>query len=104
MNKWKVFGLAIATWLVFALIAKMYSGAIRIDLLSASSTVWSWSSLIMGIVMKAKAQRWAEFGYGLAAFVVCLFPLVGIIAGIAYFARCYYKMEQLAIVNRNQAG
>lgn len=97
VNKWKVFGLTVATWIALSIIAKMYGATIHKDLISISSTVWAWSSLVMGFVMRAKTQNWNELAYGVGAFFICLLPVISIFIGIAYFARCYYQMELLAL-------
>jgi hypothetical protein len=94
-NKWRVFGLTVSTWIAVSVLSKLYAGAVpRLDIVSASSTVWAWCSLVMGFIMFSKTNKKTEILYGMGAFIISLFPLIGIVAGIAYFGRCYYQMEK----------
>lgn len=94
LNKWRVLGLTIVTWLVFQIVAKLISVTTHRDLLSITATIWSWMSLIMGTYMKYKLNRWKEFAYGLCMWLISLFPFAFIFT-IIYFGRCYYQLEAL---------
>ncbi len=101
-NKWKIFGQVVITWLIFSFLAKgiliaMQESNLNLSMIDTQSTVWSWMSLFMGIFMGIKFRKWSEFGLGVIFFLVCLIPLIGFLAGIYYFAWCYYKLEQKRI-------
>lgn len=108
INKWRVFGKTVLTWLAFSFLAKLmlnyqvqYNS--NISMLDTQATVWSWMSLFMGIFISIKIKKWPELIFGIAAFIFCLFPLLGIFIGILYFAWCYYKLEKKALEIKNVA-
>lgn len=99
LNKWKIFGEIVITWLIFSILAKLMLTALQqnrtnLSMIDTQATVWSWMSLLMGIFMKIKLKKWGEFGLGVVFFLVCLFPLIGLFAGIYYFTQCFYKLEK----------
>lgn len=99
MNRWKIFGYTIITWLVFSVLAKLYTIVMQqqypgYSMIDGQSVIWSWMSLFMGIVMTARLKKWIELLWGALVFFVALFPFVGFIVGIAYFAWCYVKLEK----------
>jgi hypothetical protein len=97
---WKIVMLTVVTWLIFSGLALGYisamntrSGAVYV-MVDGQSIIWSWASLVMGIVMTFRlGKKWQELIWGGICFGVCLFPY-GFIVGIGYFARCYFELEK----------
>ncbi|MHB1420393.1 MAG: hypothetical protein ACYCX4_12565 [Bacillota bacterium] len=94
INKWKIFGYTVITWLGLSILAKGYQSVMGYDILSAQSVIWSWASLIMGFVSSSKLGGWVNLLWGLLFFVLALIPGIGILAGIFYFAMCYTKFQR----------
>jgi hypothetical protein len=98
---WKVVGLTVATMVVLSLLSFAYRygmqtrpGYLSYSMISAQSVIWSWSSLVMGIVMTFRlGRKWLELLWGVIAFVLCLFPWT-LWVGVAYFGWCYWKLEK----------
>jgi len=98
MNKWRIFGFTVITWLIFSVLAKAYVLAMQqripeYHLLDGQAVVWSWMSLFMGIFMAIKLRNLYELLWGLIVFFICLFPF-GFGIGIGYFAWSYTKLEK----------
>ena len=100
---WKVIGLTVATMVVLSLLSIGYRYGMRTQpgyswysLIAAQTVIWSYASLVMGIVMTFRlGRKWLELLWGVIAFVICLLPLgwnLGI--GIGYFGWCYWKLEK----------
>lgn len=104
VNKWKIFGKTVITWLIFSFLAKLILNyqiqyVDNLSMIDTQATVWSWMSVFMGIFMAIKIKRWLEFLIGIVAFILCLFPLVGIFIGMFYFSWCYFKLEKISMSN-----
>lgn len=102
INKWKVFGLTVVSWLALSVLARLYLGAMidrspSYSMLDAQGVVWSWASLVMSVVLALRLRDWREIVWGVGAFIVCLLPLVGLIVGIGYFAWSFGKVERLKL-------
>ncbi len=100
MNKWRIFGYTVVTWLAFSVLAKLLVFAYQpyhpaYSIIDAQSVVWSWMSLLMGAVAAFKFKSWREVVWGILFFAVCLVPVIGFFAGIGYFAWIYTKLERL---------
>ena len=83
MNKWKVFGYTVVTWLAFSALAKLYVYAMQqrvpeYSIYDGALVIWSWMSLIMGIIMAIKLRSWLEILWGLVFFALCLVPFAGV--------------------------
>lgn len=105
MNKWRIFGFTVITWLIFSVLAKGYMIAMQqripeYSLIDGQAVVWSWMSLLLGIFMAIKLRKWLEIIWGPIVFIVCLFPF-GFAVGIAYFAWCYTKLERVRVNTRS---
>lgn len=99
MNKWKIFGFTVLTWLLFSVIAKTYVLAMQemypaYSMIDGQSVVWSWLSLFMGVFMSIHLKKWIELLWGVLVFILSLFPIIGMLIGISYFAWCYTKLEK----------
>jgi len=108
IKKWKVFGLTIITWLVFSALAKAFVIAMQqrypeYSMIDGQSVIWSWMSLLMGVFMAFRLREWHEVLWGILFFVICLFPFIGLVAGIGYFAWCYTKLEKRKLLITNAA-
>lgn len=107
VNKWKVFGYVVITWVVFSFLAGMMIGfgygADRPDdsylMLNAASVVWSWASLIFGVFLAFRFKNVLEIVYGIIImFVVFVPPIpIGIFIAMAYFGGEYYELEKRKI-------
>lgn len=102
LNRWKIFGQVVITWLIFSVLARGMLTALQehqpnLSMLDTQSTVWSWMSLLMGIFMGIKFKKWIKFCAGVAFFFLCLIPVFGLFFGIFYFAECYYRLEKKRI-------
>lgn len=107
INKWKLFGYTVLTWLAFSFIASLYLDMNNIDrpedpilMIDAQGVIWSWMSLIMGIVMYSRLKRKVELMWGVGVFILALLPIIGMFIGIGYFAWSYYKLERKRIEMR----
>ena len=106
ISKWKVFGLTVITWLVFSALAQGWIYAMNqglghgYSIVDGQSIIWSWASLVMGIVMIFRlGKKWLELLWGGISFVVCLIPMFGFVVGIGYFARCYFELEKKKVAS-----
>ena len=97
---WKVVGLTFVAWLVLSGLAEAYAYFMKqtypgYSVFDAASVVWSWASLLMGIFMAYRVpKKYLELIWGGIFLIICLVPMYGVIAGIGYFARCYWVLEK----------
>ena len=97
VNKWKIFGYIIITWLVFSTLARILvelEPRPYFTIIDGQGVVWGWMSLFMGIYLATKFKKWIELVWGAVLFFVCTLPVVGMFIGIGYFARAYVKLEK----------
>lgn len=100
INKWKIFGYVVLTWLVLSTLARIlveiapYPDPSYFTIIDSQSVVWSLMSLFMGIYLVAKLKKWIELAWAVVALLICLLPVVGMFFGIGYFARAYVKLEK----------
>ena len=100
INKWKLFGYVVITWLGFSIIARVlveiapYPEPSYFTIVESQGVVWGWMSLFMGIFLATKFKKWIELACGFVLAFICNLPVVGMFIGIGYFARAYVKLEK----------
>ena len=101
VSVWKVIGLTVVTMVVLSVLSFAYRYGMQTrpgyswySMSAAQSVIWSWSSLVMGIVMTFRlGRKWLELLWGVIAFALCLLPWT-LWAGVGYFGWCYWKLEK----------
>jgi len=111
MNKRKIFGLTIITWLIFSALAQAFMLVMQqrypeYSLNESQPVIWSWMSLIMGFVMAFRLRKWLEILWGVLFFILCIIPLpfIWFFMGIGYFTWCYTKLEKQKLLIRLNAS
>ena len=97
INKWKLFGYVVITWLGFSILARILvelEPRPYFTIIDGQGVVWGWMSLFMGLYLAVRFKKWIELVWGVALFFICTLPVVGMLIGIGYFARAYVKLEK----------
>ena len=101
INKWKIFGYTVITWLGFSILARILvelEPRPYFTIIDGQGVVWGWMSLFMGLYLAVRFKKWIELVWGVALFFICTLPVVGMLIGIGYFARAYVKLEGVRLV------
>ncbi|MDO9096527.1 MAG: hypothetical protein Q7U60_00175 [Candidatus Methanoperedens sp.] len=107
VNKWKVFGYVILTWVIISTIVKVafaLEPGHSVDVLTANALLWAYTVLIMGIyrTYKHKSKKKIELAYGIGGwffipFFVDLFGALGLLLAIVYYGYICYEWEKVKL-------
>jgi rRNA maturation endonuclease Nob1 len=104
INKWKILGYVVVTWVGFYILAGiLVELEPNFTIRDGQVVVWGLMSLFMGIYLATKFKKWLELVWGVVLCFSCAMP-GGLFICIGYFARAYVKLEKARCGNIMDRG